>query len=125
MSKRVLIVEDDDDIRDVISLSIQTTTDWILTAAGSGTEGLIAARSGPHDVILLDAMMPDMDGPAVFVELRADPSTSQIPVIFVTAKVQAADRQRFEDLGAAGMIQKPFDPFALADQVRAILGWEA
>jgi CheY-like chemotaxis protein len=68
-------------------------------------------------------MMPNMDGPETFQKLQADPSIKQIPVIMFTAKVQAADRKRFADLGVKDVIAKPFDPMKLGSQIAAILGW--
>ena len=96
----------------------------VLTAAG-GAEALeLAARHRP-DAVLLDLMMPDMDGLTTFRHLRADPATRDIPVILVTAKAQVGDRQAWDGLPVAGVISKPFDPMTLAADVAALLGWPA
>ena len=79
------------------------------------------ARDERPDAILLDVMMPDLDGPATFSKLQADPQTRDIPVILLTAKAHTADRRRFAALGVAGVLTKPFDPTKLSDQVTAIL----
>jgi CheY-like chemotaxis protein len=96
---------------------------WDVIAARSGSEGLIEARAEMPDAILLDVMMPDMDGPSTFQRLQSDSVTQGIPVIFLTAKVQAAEVRRFTDLGVSGVIAKPFDPLTLAQQVADTLGW--
>ncbi len=92
-----------------------------MSSASSGKEGIAKAISERPDAILLDVMMPDIDGPTTFRCLQDDPQTRHIPVILLTAKVQAADRNRFEELGVAGVLTKPFNPMALSDQVTAIL----
>jgi CheY-like chemotaxis protein len=121
--KRVLVIDDEDDIREVASTALELTEEWEMAAAMTGRQGVKLARMMQPDVILLDVMMPDMDGPATFVELQREPDTRHIPVIFLTAKVQGADRRRFEDLGVRGVIAKPFDPLTLGRQVSEILEW--
>ncbi len=96
---------------------------WDVSAAGSGREGLAEAKSGQPDAILLDVMMPDMDGPETFQRLQADEATRHIPVILLTAKVQATDRLRFDTLGVSGVLAKPFDPMTLPGQVAEVLSW--
>jgi len=123
MSKRILIIDDEEDIREVVQLSLSTVTAWQVLTAGSGKEGLARAATEQPDAILLDVMMPDMDGPTAFRKLQADASTRSIPVILLTASVQASDRQRFADLGVAAMIAKPFDPLKLGGQIAGALGW--
>ena len=122
-AKRILIVDDESDIREVVQMSLETVSGWQVLTAESGDEGITKAKQEKPDAILLDAMMPDMDGAATFQKLQADPSTKQIPVIMFTAKVQAADRKRFADLGVKDLIAKPFDPMKLGSQIAAILGW--
>jgi CheY-like chemotaxis protein len=121
--KRVLVVDDEDDIREVAQLSLEMTAGWDVRTASSGAQALERARAERPDAILLDVMMPGMDGPTTFAALQADEATRDIPVILLTAKVQAADRRRFEDLGVAAVLSKPFDPMELAGQVAAALGW--
>ncbi len=94
-----------------------------MLVAGSGREGLAEAKVGQPDAILLDVMMPDMDGPTTFQRLQADATTRHIPVILLTAKVQAADHVRFAALGVSGVLAKPFDPMTLPSQVAEVLSW--
>ncbi len=125
MGKRVLIVDDEDDIREVAGISLEAVGGWRVSKASSGSEGISKALSERPDAILLDVMMPDIDGPTTFERLQDDPTTRGIPVILLTAKAQTADRRRFDELGVAGTLTKPFDPMALPDQVAAILAAEA
>lgn len=122
-TKRILIVDDESDIREVAQMSLEMVSGWQVLTAESGDEGIAKAKQEKPDAILLDAMMPDMDGAATFEKLQADLSTKQIPVIMFTAKVQPADRKRFADLGVKDVIAKPFDPMKLGGQITAILGW--
>jgi CheY-like chemotaxis protein len=121
--KRILLIDDEDDIREVATLTLELTCDWEITAAGSGLDGIALARAHHPDAILLDVMMPDLDGPSTLAALRSDDATRDIPVIFLTAKVQSSDRQRFHQLGVRGIIAKPFDPIVLGAQVAGILEW--
>ena len=124
MSKRVLLVDDEDDIREVAGMSLETVAGWTILAARSGREGLKIAAEQKPDAILLDVMMPDMDGPSTFRNLQESEETKSIPVIFLTAKAQTREQRGFRELGAQGVISKPFDPLTLADQVSEILGWK-
>jgi CheY-like chemotaxis protein len=123
MSRKILLVDDEDDIREVAQMSLEMTAGWEVIAAPSGAEALRLAQSERPDAILLDVMMPGMDGPATARELKSRPETADIPIVLLTAKVQAADRRRFDDLGVAGILSKPFDPMTLADEVSGVLGW--
>jgi CheY-like chemotaxis protein len=120
---RILLIDDDDDIREVATLSLQEFGGWDVVTASSGEEGLKKAEELNPDAILLDVMMPGMDGPTTFQKLRANILTGRIPVILLTAKVQGADQRRFTKLGIDGLISKPFDPLQLAAEVAATLGW--
>ena len=122
--KRILVIDDEDDIREVAKLSLEMVGGWEVLVAHSGAEGLAKAQAETPDAILLDVMMPGMDGRTTFRKLQEDPVTQKIPVILMTAKVQAADRQRFKNLGLTSVITKPFDPMQLASQVSATLGWD-
>src|ERR1700689_5488919 len=124
MQHRVLIIDDEEDIREVAALSLETVAGWQVYMANSGAQGL--ARAGEHqpDAILLDVMMPGMDGPTTFRELRKNPATAKIPVLLLTAKVQSNDQRRFADLGVQAILFKPFDPLTLSTQMEKILGWE-
>jgi len=122
-TKRVLLIDDEDDIREVAQVSLEMVGGWEVSSANCGTDGLAKAKVERPDAILLDVMMPDMDGPTTFQKLQEDVNTKGIPVILLTAKVQSSDRQRFNDLGVAGVIAKPFDPMILPSEVNQVLGW--
>jgi CheY-like chemotaxis protein len=122
--KRILIVDDEADIREVAQVSLELVGGYEVLTASSGRDGLERARGVQPDAILLDVMMPDMDGPATLVELRADPATRDIPVVFLTAITHSAERQKLGQLGAAGVLTKPFDPMKLASDVAAALHWD-
>jgi CheY-like chemotaxis protein len=123
MAKKILIVDDEDDIREVAGFSLEMVGGWTVITARSGAEALERAAAERPDAILLDVMMPDMDGPTTFQRLQAVEQTRSIPVILLTAKVQSSDRKGFADLGVSGVIPKPFDPMTLPDQVAAVLAW--
>ena len=123
--KHILLVDDEADIREVAGISLEVVGGWRVSKASSGREGIAKALVERPHAILLDVMMPDTDGPTVFERLQEDPRTRDIPVILLTAKAQQADRRRFEELGVAGTLTKPFDPMALSDQVAGILAAEA
>jgi CheY-like chemotaxis protein len=119
--EKVLIVDDDKDIRHVAALAARRIGNWDVVCAASGEEALaIASREFP-DVILLDAMMPVLDGLGTMEKLRTDPKTSAIPVIFLTAKVQQHEIERYLESGARGVIRKPFDATTLPSEIRRIL----
>jgi CheY-like chemotaxis protein len=123
MPRRILIIEDEDDIREVCALSLETVAGWKTLAANSGTQGLACAIEHQPDAILLDVMMPGMDGPATLTELRRNPATARIPVLLLTAKVQKTDQRLFADLRVEAVLFKPFDPLTLSAQIAAALGW--
>ena len=123
MPRRILIIDDEDDIREVAALSLETIAGWEIVVARSGAQGLAIAAECRPDAILLDVMMPGMDGPATFRELRRNPVTASIPVLLLTAKVQSSDQRRFADLGVQAVLFKPFDPLTLAKQIGDSLGW--
>jgi CheY-like chemotaxis protein len=119
--KRVLVIDDDDDIRMLVRLSLQRVGGLEVIEASNGREGLDLARSEVPDAILLDVMMPEMDGPTTVLELRRIPETAAIPVVLLTAKVQARDQERFAELPIQGTIPKPFDPLELPRQLREMV----
>ena len=123
MSRRILIIDDEEDIRQVAALSLETVAGWEVMMANSGAQGLARAVDYQPDAILLDVMMPGMDGPSTFRELRKNPATAKIPVLLLTAKVQSTDQRRFADLGVEAVLFKPFDPLTLATQISSVLGW--
>lgn len=123
-AKRVLVIDDEDDIREVAQLCLEMVGGWEVTTAASGTEGLIKAESEHPDAILLDVMMPGLDGPATFQKLQVNSATKDIPVIFLTAKVQASEQRNFAELGVQAVLAKPFDPLTLATELANVLGWD-
>ncbi len=121
--QRIMYAEDEPDIQAVAKLALEMLGGFQVRICGNGTEALAAVREFAPDLILLDVMMPGMDGPSTLERLRADPATAAIPVIFLTAKVQPAEVVHYQSLGALNVIAKPFDPMTLAAQVRQI--WSA
>jgi DNA-binding response OmpR family regulator len=124
MTKRVLVIDDEDGVREVIQFSLEAIAGWDVITASSGHEGLLKAGNEQPDAILLDVMMPNLDGVATFQQLQRQPSTQCVPVILLTAKAQAREEKQFLQLGIAGIVIKPFKPQDLVQQVRTILGWE-
>lgn len=122
--RRILLIDDEDDIREVASLTLEATAGWNVITASSGAEGIRMAESEQPEAIVMDVMMPDMDGPTTFREMQKNPAVSDIPVVLLTAKVQSVDQRRFKDLGVAAVLFKPFDPMTLAQQIAEILKWE-
>ena len=121
--RRVLVVDDSLLIREVARISLEGSGDFAVQTAESGAQGLAAAIADRPDAILLDVVMPEMDGPATVQALRAHGETREIPVVLVTGRDQDEDRRAFAELGVAGVISKPFEAAALAGQVRDVLGW--
>lgn len=121
MTRHVLVVDDDDSIREVAKMTLQLLAGWQVTTAGSGSEALELLREWRPDAVLMDVMMPGLDGPSTVLSLRADPATADLPVIMLTAKDISADRRR--ELGLSGVLAKPFDPLTLSDEISKILGW--
>lgn len=121
---RVLVVDDDDAIREIAQMCLEAVGGWETLTAASGLEALALAAEERPDAILLDVMMPDLDGPQTLARLQADEATRDIAVVLLTAKVQASDRHRFAQLpGVRGVLAKPFDPMSLPDDVASLLGW--
>ena len=118
-SLRVLHIDDYSDIRAVVAMSLGLDSEFEVRSCASGKDGLAAAAECQPDIILLDVMMPVMDGPETLRHLRENPKTADIPVVFVTASAQARELEHFKSLGAAGVIAKPFDPMMLAASVRS------
>ena len=127
-ARTVLVVDDDDSIREIAEISLQLVGGMHVLTASGGVEALetleLSRRQLP-DVVLMDVMMPDMDGLTTFRHMQADPDIRHIPVILVTATVQVGDRQVWDGLAISGVISKPFDPMTLAEQVGQMLGWDA
>ena len=123
-TRRLLLIDDEDDIREVAALSLETVAGWTVLLASTGEEGLQLAAAEHPDAILLDVMMPEIDGPFVYQRLQEDPKTRTIPVIFLTAKAQAVEQRLLLELGVAGVIAKPFDPLTLSGDISRILHWD-
>src|SRR5689334_24061421 len=120
--RRVLIIDDDDDIRMLVRLSLQRVGGLEVIEAVNGREGVEIARAERPDAILLDVMMPEMDGPTAARELRKRPETEAIPIVLLTAKVQSRDHERFAELPIQGTIAKPFDPLELPGELERLVG---
>ena len=117
-SLRVLHVDDEPDIREVVEMSLGLDPDFMIRSCGSGVDALRATTEWPPDLILLDVMMPMMDGPTTLKHLRERPVTTHTPIVFMTARAQQREIEAFVSLGAVGVIAKPFDPMTLAQSVR-------
>jgi len=124
LARKILIIDDEDDIREVAALSLESVAGWEVIKASSGAQGLARAEEHLPDAILLDVMMPGMDGPTTFRELRKNQATAGIPVLLLTAKVQGTDQRRYADLGVEAVLFKPFDPMTLSAQIASALGWK-
>jgi CheY-like chemotaxis protein len=121
--KRLLTIDDEEAIQIVVKFGISMTAGWEVLSASNGKMGIATAERELPDAILLDVMMPEMDGIATFKALQANPITAKIPVIFLTAKAQTAERRQFTDLGVSGTIAKPFNSLDLPDRIAKILNW--
>lgn len=123
-NKRVLVVDDEPDVRAVVRGCLEDVAGWDVITAASGEEGLVAAVTDRPDAIVLDVMMPGMDGLTFLKKLRTQPEGKSIPTILLTAKTSFPDPETFSALDIEGVICKPFDPFVLTQQIAAFLGWE-
>lgn len=122
--KNILLIDDEETIQEVVQVGIAIEAGWQVAIASSGLEGINLAQDRQPDVILLDVMMPDMDGIDTLSQLKTNDRTSTIPVIFLTAKAQAEEKNQFQSLGVVDVITKPFNSMTLASQIAKILGWE-
>ncbi|RUW49058.1 response regulator [Mesorhizobium sp. M1A.F.Ca.ET.072.01.1.1] len=121
MPARILYVDDEDDIREIAQMSLELEPEFEVRSSASGISALTDAADWRPDLILLDVMMPDMDGPETLRRLADSPLTAAIPVAFITARTQTHEVERYLAMGAVGVIAKPFDPLALAGEVRRLL----
>ena len=122
--KNILLIDDEETIQEVVQVGIEIEAGWQVAIASSGQEGINLAQNQQPDAILLDVMMPDMDGIATLSHLKANAKTRKIPVIFLTAKTQAVEEDQFQGLGVVDVITKPFNSMTLASQIAKILGWQ-
>lgn len=118
--QRILYVEDEPDIQAIAALALETVGDYTVKICASGEEAVRDAEAFAPDLILLDVMMPGMDGPTTLEALRGIPALAEVPVAFMTAKVQPSEIAHYKSLGARDVIPKPFDPMTLSDQVRQV-----
>ena len=118
---RVLHVDDEADVRVVVEVSLGLDPEFRTRACASGADALVMAADWSPSLILLDVMMPLMDGPTTLANLRKNPRTAHIPVVFLTARTQAGEIEQYISLGAQGVLSKPFDPMTLAASVRSYL----
>jgi CheY-like chemotaxis protein len=118
---RILVVDDEPDIREVVDVSLGLDRELTMRACASGADALVMAAEWSPSLILLDVMMPLMDGPTTLANLRKNPRTAHIPVLFLTARTQSGEIEQYISLGAQGVLSKPFDPMTLATSVRSYL----
>lgn len=123
MTKRILVIDDEDTVREIIQISLEAVAGWDILTASSGSEGIAIAESEHPDAILLDVMMPYMDGPTTFKKLQASVTTADIPTIMVTAKAHTSEQKQLMELGITGIITKPCLPQDLVDDICKILNW--
>jgi len=117
--RRILYVEDEPDIQAVAEIALEAVAGFTLKVCSSGEEALAEAVAFAPDLLLLDVMMPNMDGPSTLLELRKLPELANTPAMFMTAKVQPQEIVHFKSLGAIEVIPKPFDPMSLGEQIKA------
>lgn len=122
-SKRILVIDDEADIREIARMSLKITKQWDVLTAASGDEGVAIAATEQPDAILLDVIMPEPDGLATLHALSSNTATQHIPVLLLTATVKAATRQEYAELGAKAVLLKPFDPGVLGNQIEQVLHW--
>lgn len=122
-TKSILLIDDEPNLAQVIAVCLESFKGWKVCVVHSGKEGLQVVEALKPDVILLDVMMPEMDGIEVLQNLQKNPAIRDIPVIFLTAKVQTSDREKFAELDIVGIVAKPFDPLKIADEIAQLLDW--
>ena len=118
---RILVVDDEPDIREVVDVALSLDPAFKIRSCGSGADALGVAAQWSPALILLDVMMPLMDGPATFANLRKNPRTADIPIVFLTARTQADEVRQYISLGALAVVSKPFNPMTLAAELRHYL----
>jgi two-component system OmpR family response regulator len=118
--KKIMLVEDDTDIQEIAQLALCSIGGFSVTICSSGQEALQLVKNDKPQLILLDVMMPNMDGPEVLKHLRLIPEATAIPVIFMTAKVQQHEISLYKQMGVLEVISKPFDPMTLSETILKI-----
>ena len=124
LSKRILLIDDEPDVRRVVQTCLEKLAHWTAITAASGAEGLLKAYTEKPDVIVLDIMMPEMNGYMFLDALLAKPETRFIPVVFLTAKADLSELREYEELGVKGTISKPFNPLTLHREIATVLNWD-
>lgn len=119
-----MLIDDEPDVRLVVQTCLEKLAGWMVISAASGEEGLLKVYSEKPDAIVLDIMMPIMDGYMVLEALLAKPETQSIPVVFLTAKANSSELDQYKALGVKGTIRKPFNPLTLHREIAAALGWD-
>ncbi len=122
---RVLVVDDEPDIREIAVLALERLAGWTVTTASGGAEALVTAAAERPEAVVLDVMMPGMDGPETARRLAADPATHDIPVLLLTAKARSGEQAELASGPVAGVLTKPFDPTRLASDIERALGWSS
>ena len=122
-TKTILLIDDEEYICQVVESCVELFSNWQITSTRSGEEGLAASAIAKPDAIVLDMLMPSMDGFAVLKELQADPDLADIPVVLLTARVDLTEPKKIAQLGVQGAISKPFHPTKIASELAKILGW--
>jgi CheY-like chemotaxis protein len=122
--KRILVIDNEPYIQEVTQICLETVAGWEVLTASSGQEGIDIAEIEQPDAILLDVMMPHMDGLTTFQNLQTNQATQSIPVLLLTAKIQTSDRHHYAKLGIKATIAKPFEPLELAHQIATALDWQ-
>lgn len=123
-TKRVLVVDDDPEIREIVQGCLEDIAGWLVISSASGQDGLVIAATEQPDAIVLDVIMPQMDGLLFLRQLRSNPLTHSIPVVFLTVRVELTDPRRIRALNVSGTITKPFDPLSLSTKIAKFLGWQ-
>ena len=123
MTRRILVVDDDDDVRRLAVMSLARVGGHEVRSVGSGAECLEQLTTERPDVVVLDVMMPVMDGPATLAAIRDSGETHDVPVVFLTAGIVAADMERLRSLPVSGVLHKPFDPLTLPSELAELLHW--
>jgi CheY-like chemotaxis protein len=124
MTKRILVIDDEAGVREIMQICLEAAAGWEVFTAASGKEGLAIAEAEQPDAILLDVMMPEMDGPTTFRQLQANGAIKHIPTILVTAKAGFSEQKQLLDLGVNGVVTKPFTPEYLVAKICKILNWQ-
>ena len=121
--KLILVIDDDDGIREIVQICLQSIAQWDVMTASSGEEGLHLAHLHKPDAIILDVMMPNLDGIATFQQFQTREEIRNIPIILLTAKAKISEQKQYQHLNVAGVIIKPFEPYDLVAKIKAMLQW--